>query len=219
MQLAITPSDWQPGFLSMLPAVETHARIRFRRWPAERREEAIAETIAAACLYYQQAVVNGRRENIRPGSLSDFAVRHVVEGRHVGGSLDRGRDVLSPRAQRRHGFHAAGIGSLVEHGEWKDLAVGSRRYPVPDAVAFRVDFPDWLGRQSRRDRRIISALLSGKSATEVARQFGLTDGRVSQLRSGFAKSWRSFIGETGLHRRGHAKRPPTPSPSSPANRN
>jgi len=219
MPLATNPSDWQPGFLSMLPAVETHARIRFRRWPAQRREEAIAETIAAACLYYQQAIVSGRRENVRPGPLSDFAVRHAAEGRHVGGSLDRSTDALSPRAQRRHGFQATRISTLVEHGEWEQLAVASRRYPVPDAAAFRIDFPDWLSRQSRRDRRIIQAFLVRTSATEVARQFGLTDGRISQLRSGFAKSWRSFIGETDLHRRGHDERSQTPSPTSPVSTN
>ena len=37
--------DWQTGFLAVLPAVETHARIRFRRLNADRREEAIQETM------------------------------------------------------------------------------------------------------------------------------------------------------------------------------
>ena len=53
-------SAWQNGFLQILPAVKTHAQIQFRKLKAERREEAIQETIAAACMNYQIAVVQGK---------------------------------------------------------------------------------------------------------------------------------------------------------------
>lgn len=43
-------TDWQAGFLSILPAVQTHARIRFSKLPADSREEAIQEAVAAACV-------------------------------------------------------------------------------------------------------------------------------------------------------------------------
>jgi hypothetical protein len=32
-------SGWQAGFLTMLPAVQTHAKIKFRKLRAEQREE------------------------------------------------------------------------------------------------------------------------------------------------------------------------------------
>src|ERR1700676_362225 len=89
------PCDWQEGFLKVLPAVETHARIRFRRLNADQREEAIQETIAAAYLNYQLAAAQGKLNVVRPSSLADFAVRHVRTGRHVGGSQNSARDVMS----------------------------------------------------------------------------------------------------------------------------
>jgi hypothetical protein len=76
-------TGWQAGFLSMLPAVQTHAMIQFRKLPAEKREEAIAETIAAACTQYQRAAAQGKLHAVRPGMLADFAVRHTRTGRHV----------------------------------------------------------------------------------------------------------------------------------------
>src|SRR4051812_23694957 len=46
------PGGWQAGFLSVLPAVRTHAKVRFRRLPRDRREEAVQEAIASACASY-----------------------------------------------------------------------------------------------------------------------------------------------------------------------
>ena len=43
--------------------------------------------------------------------------------------------------------------------------------------------------------RIAQNLAEGQSTTAVAGQFGLTLGRVSQLRRRFEKSWLSFHGE------------------------
>src|SRR3954468_10956128 len=96
-------SAWQTGFLQMLPAVQTHAQIQFRRLPAPHRDEAVQEAIAAACLTYQLAAARGKLHVVRPAMLANFAVRHVRQGRHVGGSMDAAQDVLSPVCQRRHG--------------------------------------------------------------------------------------------------------------------
>ena len=52
--------DWQAGFLAVLPAVQTHARIVFRKWPVEKRQEAVQEAIAAAAMAYQRLAAQGR---------------------------------------------------------------------------------------------------------------------------------------------------------------
>ena len=46
-----------------------------------------------------------------------------------------------------------------------------------------------------RDRKIAEALADGHRATDIAVRFGLTLGRVSQLRREFEKSWLAFHGE------------------------
>ena len=70
--------------------------------------------------------------------------------------------------------------------------VEDHRTPVVDQVCFRVDFPDWLSRLNRRNRRIAESLAHGNSTHAVARQFRVSAGRVSQLRREFYESWEQF---------------------------
>jgi hypothetical protein len=51
--------------------------------------------------------------------------------------------------------------------------------PVPDAAAFRIDFPDWLAEQTDRDRRMIEAMALGERTAKLARRLGVSVGRVS----------------------------------------
>ena len=194
--------DWQKGFLAVLPAVETHARIRFRRLNADRREEAIQETIAAACLNYQLAAAQGKLNVVHPSSLADFAVRHTRTGRHVGSAQDAARDVLSPACQRRHHVEVISIDrdrlpATLRDGTdgWKRIAVEDRTAGIADLAAFRIDFTQWFQLLTDRDRKIICALSSGDSTKLVAERFGLSEGRVSQLRRKFERLWRIFQGE------------------------
>ena len=191
-------SGWQAGFLQVLPAVQTHAQIKFRALPAERREEAIQEAIAATCLMYQLAVAKGKQNVIRPGPLADFAIRHVRTGRHVGGSQDAAKDVMSPVAQRRHGvqvhsYHAPRGGGGTDG--WRQMAIEDRKTSIPDLAAFRIDFAQWLKSLTRRDRRIIAALVSGERTSSVAERIGISEPRVSQLRRKYEREWEVFQGE------------------------
>jgi hypothetical protein len=197
-------SQWQVGFLQVLPAVLTHAKIQFRRLGAQRREEAIQETIATACVNYQLAAAQGKLNVIRPGSLADFAVKHVRAGRHVGGHQDGARDVMSPVCQRRHEVEVVSYDryrfpASLRNGTdgWRQLVLADRKVPVPDLAAFRLDFGQWFQGRSRRDQAIILALVAGEQPSVVADRFGITRGRVSQLRRRYEKEWRTFQGEAG----------------------
>jgi hypothetical protein len=66
--------------------------------------------------------------------------------------------------------------------------------PVFDQVCFRVDFPAWLDRLSRRNRRIAEYLALGNPTCAVAKRFHISAGRISQLRREFYNSWQNFCG-------------------------
>jgi len=190
--------NWQAGFLNILSAIETHAKIRFRKLPAEKREEAIQEAIAAACSNYQVAVAQGKLDVLRPGPLADFAVRHVRTGRHIGGKQDGAKDALSPVCHARHGVmvescHTPQSGTGKDG--WKQIAIEDRKIPVPDLAAFRIDFAEWLRSLTGRDRKIIGAFVSGERTSAVADRFGISEGRVSQLRRKYERQWLVFQGE------------------------
>jgi hypothetical protein len=57
---------------------------------------------------------------------------------------------------------------------------------------FRVDFPAWRNTRTERDRRIIDRLLLGERTGAVAKEFGLSPGRVAQLRREFHDDWLRF---------------------------
>jgi len=193
MSAAIQMANWQAGFMKILPAVQTHAKIQFRRLPAERREDAIQEAIASACVSVQILASKGRLHLARPSTIANYAVNHVRNGRHVGGHQDAAGDAISPAACRRHGIQVCGLPG--DHG-LKGFFIADRRTDVAELAAFRIDFVDWLSTFGRRDRRIITALGSGAGNTVVAQSFGISVGRVSQLRRRFEREWMSFQGQT-----------------------
>ena len=98
MSAATQMSNWQVGFMTVLPAVHKHAKIQFRKLPAAQREDAIQETIAAAVVSYQKLASNGQLHVARPSTLATYAVLHVRSGRHVGGHQDAAGDVMGRRS-------------------------------------------------------------------------------------------------------------------------
>jgi len=196
---AFTSNGWQAGFLQVMPAVETHAKIQFRFLPAEQRAELIQESIASACLAYQKLAAQGRLHVARPSTLATFAVRQAHSGRHVGGRLDGAQDVMSLRCQRRHGlqvFSYQRYPFLARSGRgdagWRQLTIADRKDPIPDTVAFRIDFGQWLKTLTRRDRRIIAAFLRSEGTMDVAARFAVSPGRISQLRRQYERQWATF---------------------------
>ena len=55
----------------------------------------------------------------------------------------------------------------------------------PSQAAFRLDFPAWLTTRTERDRRLAEDLMTGERTSDVSTKFGLTQGRISQLRRDF----------------------------------
>jgi hypothetical protein len=189
---------WQVGFLAVLPAVQTHAKIRFRHLRADRREEAIQEAIAFACVSYQRLVYQGKLEALRASTLAEFAVRRVRGGRFAA-CRQHSQDVLGPSAHQRHGFDVRSLTpSREDQDGWQATLIECRRVLPSDMAAFRIDLEQWLRSFTPRTRRIITTLASGERTAAVAEQFGLTAGRVSQLRRRYERHWLAFQGEGPL---------------------
>jgi hypothetical protein len=123
---------------------------------------------------------------------------------------ERAKDVMSPAAQQRHGFTVESLpmstrNSLENvyakpHGQREMDAMEERlhdntRTPVDEAAAFRIDFRSWLAQQSERDRRIIDAMVRDERTLDLARMFGVTPGRIPQLRRAYHTDWRRFQGD------------------------
>ena len=198
-------------FLALSPIVERHARVVFRGLDAEAREEAVAEAVAAAFEAHVALKARGRNPAAFPARLATYSVLRVQDGRHVGGRRSS-RDVLSRKAQRR-GFRVEPLPASTRasfdnlyaevHGQQKQDALeeclrDNTQTSVPNQVAFRLDFPAFLQTLTERDRQMALALAEGHLAKHVAGQFGLTAGRVTQLRQRWQRQWLVFQGEMEL---------------------
>lgn len=187
-------------FLAILPRIENHARIYFRHLKCPvKKEEAVAEAVALAWKWFVRLVRRGKDVSGFVSTLAAFAAKAVRSGRRVCG-MEKGKDVLSPRAQMRHGFTVSKLPdhSTLETNPLNEALQDNRRSPVPDQVAFRLDFPRWLRSYSPRDRHIILAMTMNERTSELAVRFGLTPGRISQLRRSYHGDWERFTADAAV---------------------
>jgi hypothetical protein len=125
--------------------------------------------------------------------LAGYATRAVRSGRRLCGP-EKARDVLSPRAQQRHPFticrlpdHSGRNGSALE-----EALQDNSQTPILEQVVFRLDFPRWRRTRTERDRRLLHDLMVGERTGAVSQKYGLSPGRVSQLRREFHADWDRF---------------------------
>ena len=197
--IAVRKSDprprWHHAFLAMLPTIHRCAELAFRDLHSDNRDDAVQEVIANACVAFARLVEQERADKAFPTVLARFAISQVRAGRQVGASLNA-RDVLSYHAHRKQGFIVERLDRLDwSHSGWIEVIIEDPHTPVFDQVWFRIDFPAWLSQLSRRNREIAEALAIGDSTQLVAKRFGVSAGRISQIRRELYDSWLGFHGE------------------------
>ncbi len=185
--------SWQGEFMKMLPRIKRQARAAFISMDAEAREDAVSEVVANAMCAYKRLHERGELERAFISALTRYAIAQFHDGRRVGSPQCAG-DVYSVRAKRRGNHKRIHLGTPSKRvGEWMECLKDNRITPVPDQVAFRIDFPEWLNSQAPRNKQIAERLSLGFSTGDVATEFELSRGRVSQLRRELSESWYEFI--------------------------
>ena len=190
----------------LLPRITTHAAIVFRDRNAEQKAELSAETVALGWRWYLRLIERGKDAVHFPATFASLVVRAVSSGRRLAG-MEKAKDVLSRRAQARHRFRVERLPATTRapHDRIYGSVYGQRlqdeheeclrenvRTPVPDQVNFRMSFPDFLSRQTPRDRRLAVYLSLGHSGKSAAQRFGLSPGRVTQIRQRLCKEWQAM---------------------------
>jgi hypothetical protein len=183
-------------FLSILPRIELHGRVYFRHKSADAREELIAEMVGLSWKWFVRLIERGKDPTAFVSALATFAARAVNSGRRVCGQ-ERAKDVLSPTAQKRHGFVVERLlnYSTLAGTSLEEALIENTATPVPVQCAFRLDFPAWRLTRTYRDRAMIDRMMLGERTLDLSRQFGISPARVSQLRRDFHDDWRRYCGE------------------------
>jgi hypothetical protein len=182
-------TTWQSTFTAMLPEIEQKLRLAFCRLDPESRDDAIEEGIVHSLLAFVRLHEQCREEIATPSSLAWYSSRQVKRGRPAAGRMN-GKDPLSRYAQ---------IGNRIQierqPRNWIDAIVQDRRAAVADQVAAKMDVAAWFATLTKRMKEIAKDLAFGCSTSEVAKKYGVTPGRISQLRRVLAGSWAAFQGE------------------------
>jgi hypothetical protein len=174
-----TTDSLQAAFLSLLPRIESQARIYFRGIRCRvKKADAIAEVVAISWRWFCRLAKKGKDATQFVGALAALAARAVWSGRRLGGG-ERANDVMSPVAQRRHNFVVKSLPS--PRRPYEDLGDGQDQRlhdaleerlaentvtPVPEQAAFRIDFRAWLKTLAPRERRIIRAMILNERTKE-----------------------------------------------------
>lgn len=181
-------------FVSILPRIQHHGFIYFRHVRCrQKRADCIAEMVALAWKWFIRLAQKGRDACRFPSVLATFAARAVRSGRRLAGQINA-KDIMNEQNQQRRGYV---VGKLPDHSTLNtnplnEALIDNTVSPVPDQVQFRLDFPAWLKRHSRRDRKIAVEMAKGEQTKRLAHRFNLSPGRVSQLRRQFQHDWQRF---------------------------
>lgn len=184
----------QAAFVALvLPRVLEHGGIYFRHRDPERKEDCIAEMTGLAWKWHVRLAEKGKDATEFIGAIVTFAAKAVNCGRKVAGQ-EPAKDAMSPRAQKLKGFCVNRLPDFETYSSnpLSDALVDNTVTPPPEQVCFRLDFPAFLKSLSKRDRRVLKDLMKGHGTGEVARKYGMSAARVSQLRAQFHRLWNEF---------------------------
>lgn len=183
-------SSWHESFLALMPDIIRYARYAFRHMRAETKQDAVQEVIANCLVAFVRLAELDKLDVVYPSVVAQFAIKQYREGRRVGNRW-RKRDVYG-----RNDCHVKHLGTPREQrGGWREQLTYNCVTPIPDQVAFQIDFEAWLQSLSKRDSRIAIELARGERTKDVASHFLISAGRVSQLRLQLNESWHRFHGE------------------------
>ena len=205
--MAAVPESLHTRFLQLLPKIQTHAQIAFRHIPcADRRADAIQEVCALGWKWFMRLCERGKDVEEFPMAFAELLARAVKSGRRLVG-MNKAKDVMNHLTQRREGFDVESLPISTRtahenlfgepHGQKKqdtleEMLQDNTQTPVPEQVQFRCDFPDWLSTRTDRDRRLIEAMAQNERTLHLSRKFGVSPGRVSQLRREYQEDWNRF---------------------------
>jgi hypothetical protein len=187
----------QAKFLAMLPAIQARAQVAFGGLPPEVKEDAVNDVVARCYLDYRRLVERDKEHLAFPTVLAMYAIRQYAAGRRVGTKTNK-NDISSPASQRRHGYALCHLGTPAEQnaGGWKEMLVETKQAGPADTAASRLDFRAWLGTLNARNRGLAETLATGETTSRTAEIFGISPGRVSQMRRELHDAWSRFHDET-----------------------
>jgi hypothetical protein len=182
----------------MLPRIRRQADYYLRHVSKKDRADAIQEVVAGAFVSYLRLIERGKSDLAYAGPLARYGALQYFRGRRVGNRMNS-HDVTSDYCQRRMKIMVEQLNRFDEPtGEWEQLVVEDKHSTPAEVASTRIDFRAWLEWLPERTRHVAEILATGEATSHVARMFGCSASRVSQLRRELHHGWLLFTGEAAV---------------------
>ena len=186
---------WHEHLRRMLPTICQHARIAFRYYNPDAREEAVQTVVCDACVALARLAELDKLDLAYATVLARYGVARFKHGRVTGGHLNC-KDAMSPYCQRLKHITVERLDQYSEEDQsWSQALVEDKTAGPAEIARTRIDFDGFLHSLPRRHRRIAQYLSLGNRTSEAARKFGVSQGRISQLRRALERSWKDYTGD------------------------
>ena len=190
-----TQPDRDAKFLAMLPRIRRQAGYYLRRLPIKDRADAVQEVVASAFVNYVRLIERGKSDLAYAGPLARYGACQYLAGRRVGNRMN-GHDITSAYCQQRKRIVVEQLDRFDDpSSDWEQLVVEDKHSTPADVASTRIDFAAWLESLPKRTRRVAETLATGEATSHVARMFGCSASRISQLRRELYDAWLVFTGE------------------------
>jgi hypothetical protein len=187
--------DRDAKFLAMLPRIRRQAGYYLRHLSKKDRADAIQEVVASVFVSWVRLNDRGKADVAYVGPLARYAACQYFRGRRVGSPMN-GHDITSAYCQQSKGIMVEQLDRFDDpNDEWQEIVVEDRHSGPADVAAIRVDFRAWLESLPERTRHVAETLATGEATSHVARMFGCSASRISQLRRELYEAWCVFTGE------------------------
>jgi hypothetical protein len=194
-QASSTELDRDAKFLAMLPRIRRQAGYYLRRVSKKERADAIQEVVASAFVNYVRLIERGNADLAYAGPLARYGACQYLAGRRVGSRMN-GHDVTSDYCRQKKGVSVEQLDHFDNPtDEWQQIVVEDRHSGPAEVAGTRIDFGAWLESLPERTRHVAETLATGEATSHVARIFGISASRVSQLRRELHDGWLLFTGE------------------------
>jgi DNA-binding NarL/FixJ family response regulator len=187
--------DRDAKFLAMLPRIRRQAGYCLRHVSKKERADAIQEVVARSFIFYLRLIERGKSDRAFAGPLARYGACQYLSGRRVGNCMNS-HDVTSAYCRQRKKIMVEQLDRFDDPtSEWEQLVVEDKHSTPADVAATRVDFRAWLESLPVRTRHVAETLATGEATKNVARMFGCSASRISQLRRELHDGWLLFTGE------------------------
>ena len=183
----------------IMPIIQAAVWRSVRCVGAEDSAELVQDTVVTAAQMVESCETRGKP--IYPGSVAYYAIQHAKSGRRSTGATRT--DAMCPAAQLDDNVTLASMDEMIvgDEGDGElslhEMLAGPTEDPAQQA-ARELDWSELMDHMGKRDLALLRTTINGDRLDVLARQFGVSAPRITQMKREIGEQIRLRWGATVL---------------------